>query len=276
MIPMYSSLFGVPAILVYLTAAGALLISVRQDYLAPEMTRRLRIPVLSLGWLAIVLHILASIDDVDAAGTINLGFLNALSLVSLFVVCILLLVSLAKPVDKLGIIIFPLAALVLTLKMSFPIGNHAPKDYSWPMRVHILVSMLAFSFLNIAALQSILLALQEWRLRTHHMSRFSRSLPPLQTMEALLFQLIGAGFVLLSVSLLTGFVFLENLFAQHLVHKTVLSIAAWLVFAVLLWGRIVHGWRGQTAIRWTLSGFAALMLGYFGSKVVLELILHRT
>jgi ABC-type uncharacterized transport system permease subunit len=81
--------------------------------------------------------------------------------------------------------------------------------------------------------------------------------------------------VLLTVSLVTGFVFLENLFAQHLAHKTILSMAAWGVFAVLLWGRMVHGWRGQTAIRWTLSGFAALLLGYFGSKVVLELILHR-
>lgn len=270
-----ASLFGVLAILAYLAAAGVLLVSARHDYLAHDAVPRLRVPVLALGWAAAALHVLASADDIDAAGAINLEFLNALSLTTLLIVGILLLVALTKPVDKLGIIIFPLAALALTFRLMFPAENAAPKDYSWPMRAHILVSMLAFSFLNVGALQAILLALQEWRLRSHQMSRFNRSLPPLQTMESLLFQLIGAGFVLLTVSLLTGFLFLENLFAQHLAHKTVLSITAWGVFAMLLWGRMVHGWRGQTAIRWTISGFAALLLGYFGSKVVLELILHR-
>jgi ABC-type uncharacterized transport system permease subunit len=94
-------------------------------------------------------------------------------------------------------------------------------------------------------------------------------------MEFLLFQLIGAGFVLLSISLVSGFLFLENMFAQHLAHKTVLAILAWMVFAVLLIGRLRHGWRGQTAIRWTLGGFLSLMLAYFGSKMVLEWILDR-
>jgi ABC-type uncharacterized transport system permease subunit len=88
--------------------------------------------------------------------------------------------------------------------------------------------------------------------------------------------LIAAGFVLLTLSLGTGFLFLENLFAQHLVHKTVLSLLAWLVFAMLLAGRMRYGWRGQVAIRWTLSGFIALMLAYFGTKMVLEWILKRT
>ena len=86
---------------------------------------------------------------------------------------------------------------------------------------------------------------------------------------------IGVGFILLSVSLITGFIYLEDMFAQHLVHKTVLSIVAWIAFAVLLWGRYRFGWRGRKAIRWTLVGFAVLMLAYFGSKAVIELILHR-
>ncbi|MGH8472324.1 MAG: cytochrome C assembly family protein, partial [Gammaproteobacteria bacterium] len=100
-------------------------------------------------------------------------------------------------------------------------------------------------------------------------------LPPLQTLEGLMFQHIGAGFFLLSLSLMSGMMFLNDIFAQHLVHKTVLSLVAWLVFAVLLFGRWRYGWRGRTAIRCTLGGFASLMLAYFGSKVVLELILHR-
>ncbi|MEQ1638294.1 MAG: cytochrome c biogenesis protein CcsA, partial [Methylococcales bacterium] len=97
----------------------------------------------------------------------------------------------------------------------------------------------------------------------------------LQTMESLLFQMIGTGMVFLSVSLISGFIFIENLFAQHLVHKTVLSILAWIIFTGLLFGRLRYGWRGKTAVKWTLSGFILLLLAYFGSKLVLELILHK-
>jgi ABC-type uncharacterized transport system permease subunit len=98
-------------------------------------------------------------------------------------------------------------------------------------------------------------------------------LPPLQTMERLLFQLIFFGFFLLSLTLVSGLIFVHNLFAQHLVHKTVLSFFAWLIFGLLLWGRMRHGWRGRTAIRWALSGYTALVLAYFGSKLVLEQVL---
>ena len=87
--------------------------------------------------------------------------------------------------------------------------------------------------------------------------------------------MIGTGFALLTLALLSGFAFLEDMFAQHLVHKTVLSTLAWLMFGGLLIGRLRYGWRGKTAIVWTLSGFAVLILAYFGSKMVLELILQR-
>jgi len=119
------------------------------------------------------------------------------------------------------------------------------------------------------------LAVQDHQIRNRHPGGLIRALPPLQVMESLLIQLIGVGFTLLSLALLTGFFFLEDIFAQHLVHKTVLSLAAWTVFATLLWGRWKFGWRGPTIIRWTLGGFMFLMLAYFGSKLVLELLLAR-
>jgi ABC-type uncharacterized transport system permease subunit len=143
------------------------------------------------------------------------------------------------------------------------------------MSLHILSSIIAFSLLNIAALQALLLALQDQQLRSHHPKRLILALPPLQAMETLLFQMIGTGLFFLTVSLFSGFIFIEDLFAQHLVHKTVLSMVAWIIFSGLLVGRVRYGWRGHTAIKWTLIGFVLLLLAYFGSKLVLELILKK-
>ena len=272
---MNTSLSGIAAVIVYLAAGAALLHSLHTDYVASPTFAWQRLRILSLGWLAAVLHAASLSDMCDRAGTVNFSFLSVSSLAGLIIVAILLLAALSRPVDKLGVIIFPINAALIAMKLAVPEQAHTLKVLSWQMDVHILVSMLAYSFLNIAALQALLLALQDWHLRSRHAKGVIRSLPPLQTMEKLLFQLIGAGFALLSLSLLTGFLFVENLFAQHLVHKTVLSILAWLVFGTLLTGRIRQGWRGQTAIRWTLGGFSALMLAYFGSKMVLEWLLHR-
>jgi len=120
------------------------------------------------------------------------------------------------------------------------------------------------------------LSVQNSFLHKHQPGGLIRLLPPLKTMETLLFDAIIIGFICLSLSLVSGMIFLENMFAQHLAHKTILSILAWLVFAILLAGRWLAGWRGRTAIRWTLGGFISLMLAYFGSKFVLEVILAAT
>jgi len=119
-----------------------------------------------------------------------------------------------------------------------------------------------------------LLAYQDRSIRQHHPGGFIRFLPPLHDMEILLFQFLGFGFVCLSVSLLTGFFYLDDIFSQRLVHKTVLSIAGWVILGVLLFGRLRFGWRGTIAIRWTLVAFVFLMLAFFGSKLVLEFILQ--
>ncbi|RMG32852.1 MAG: cytochrome C biogenesis protein, partial [Gammaproteobacteria bacterium] len=180
-----------------------------------------------------------------------------------------------KPVEVLGLAIFPLTAVAMALDLHNP-GHHLlGNEVSWSLRVHVTVSILAYAMLTLATVQALLLALQDNHLRSHHPGGFIRALPPLQTMESLLFEMIGLGFVLLTLSLLSGFLYLEDMFAQHVVHKTLLSIIAWVVFGALLWGRWRFGWRGTTAIRWTLTGFVVLMLAYFGSKAVLELILQR-
>lgn len=207
-------------------------------------------------------------------GGLTLGFFAAVSLASFCLVGLFLFSMGRKPVATLGVGVFPLGALGVALAIGFPQSPLLPKTASWGLGVHVLSSMLAYGLLSLAAVQAVVLALQERQLRHHQLSHWLRSLPPLQTMEAWLFQLIGWGFGVLSLALLVGLVYLQDIFAQHLVHKTVLSGCAWLVFGGLLMGRHFGGWRGRTAIRWTLAGFSLLLLSYFGSKAVLELILR--
>lgn len=242
---------------------------------AEESWRPPRSLGLALGFAGLLLHSVMLYHELFTTGGLNLSFFNAVSLAAWTVAGLLLVSALTKPVENLAILALPLAAITILLDLRYP-GSHLLSEQSgWELRLHVLTSMLAYSLLTLASAQAILLAIQDNHLRRHHPGGFIRALPPLQTMESLLFEMISLGFVLLSVALITGFMYLENMFAQHLVHKTLLSIVAWVAFAVLLWGRYRFGWRGRKAIRWTLAGFAVLMLAYFGSKAVIELILKR-
>jgi ABC-type uncharacterized transport system permease subunit len=227
-------------------------------------------------WLAAALHTLY----IGLLCQQNNGFSFSVSSVAslnvLGVVLVLLLTALSKPVEKLGIVLFPLAAILLGLDVSFAMTPRLLSVHTGAMAVHILTSVLAFSLLTVAAMQALLLVAQHNQLKKHPPTRFILLLPPLQTMETLLFQMITAGVFMLSVSLGTGFLFLHDLFAQHLVHKTVLSLLAWSIFCAILIGRQRYGWRGCVAVNWILAGFVLLLLGYFGSKFVLELILNKT
>jgi len=207
-------------------------------------------------------------------GGVDLHFFAALSLVGACIAAMCLLVNLARPVAALGVIVFPVAAGLLLVD-AFLVKGTQPLPIEWQIKLHVVFALLAFSVLSVAALLAILLALQEHALRQRRFDGIATALPPLTLTEALMFQLIGAGFMLLTLTLLSGILFVDNLFAQHLAHKTVLSIAAWIVFGVLLFGRWRYGWRGRRAVRLTLAGMALLLLAYVGTRFVLEVLLNR-
>jgi ABC-type uncharacterized transport system permease subunit len=144
-------------------------------------------------------------------------------------------------------------------------------------RVHLVISLAAYSLFTIASLQALVMAVVERRLHGGSLPSFLQRLPPLLTMERMLFQILAAGFALLTLTLGSGMLFSEELFGRPLrfTHKVVFGIAAWLIFAALLAGRRIYGWRGRVALRWTLAGFLALILAYLGTKFVLEVILRR-
>lgn len=259
-------LLAVLALLLYLAAAAGL----ARPLLGGGQP--LKVTALIVGAAAVVIH--AGILLGMHRGALDLHFFAALSLVAWVVAALTLVVNLSRAVAALGVVVFPLAALFLGLD-SFVAPPTRPIPMDWQIKLHVTVGLLAFGVLSISAVLALLLAVQERALRHRRIGGWMRALPPLTLTETLLFRLIGAGFVLLSLTLLTGALFVDNLFGQHLVHKTVLSIVAWLAFGALLLGRRRYGWRGQRAVNLTLTGMALLALAFFGSKAVLELILHR-
>lgn len=268
---MHTVVIGIFSIALYLIATALLAVRLRNRI----TTTASKWKGLAPAAIACILHGWVLVPHIFTSKGLNLGIFHSISLITWIISTILILLAARRPAENLGIIVFPGTALAVALEVSFN-TTRITDIINTPLEIHILISVAAYSVLSIAAVQAVLLTVHDHYLRNKRPGGFIRALPPLQSMETLLFQMIALGFILQTISLVTGFTFLENMLAQHLVHKTVLSLIAWMVFAILLWGRWKFGWRGRTAIRWTLSGFAVLALGYLGSKMVLELIIGRS
>ncbi len=236
----------------------------------PATAQKIQLSVLLLA--ALISHACLLYTQLLNDKSLNLGFFNMVSLISWLVVLLLRLALLQKSVESLLAVFAPITAVTVLLALYFPSEGLLTGHLAGGVKMHIVTSVLAYSILVLAALQAIFMAVQEYKLRHKRPTWIMQHLPPLQSMETLLFQLLQAGWFFLTLGLISGSLFLEDMFAQHLAHKTVLSFIAWLIFATLLFGRWRYGWRGRRAIRWTWVGFACLMLGYLGSKFIYEWI----
>ncbi len=196
---------------------------------------------------------------------------------SAFLMVLLLALShqFGQSIFHAGLVALPIAGVIVAVEGIAP-GPATPlSSIDSGTQVHIIASLLAFGLLSLAAVYAVFIALLDRFLRQHRVNALVRALPPLETLERLLSRLVLIGFLLLSVSLISGLMFVDNLLAQHLAHKTLLSFLAWGIFALLLFGRWRWGWRGRIAVRLTLAGIVLLLLSYFGSKWVLEQILNQ-
>jgi ABC-type uncharacterized transport system permease subunit len=231
--------------------------------------------VLFFAVLALVIHLINVVQVIATDGGYDFGVFKIATLFSWTIALIVVVSSLRKPLDNLFLALFPLAILSILSSLLLPSSAAPEGEIGGGVALHILLGIAAFSIITIAAVQSVLVAWLNRELKQKHFSPMLQHLPPLQTLEALLFELIWAGFFALLGVIVTGFLFMDDMFAQHLAHKTFFTILSTAVFAILLWGRHQLGWRGRTAYRWTLAGFGVLILAYFGSKFVLELLLDR-
>ncbi|MCB1826890.1 MAG: cytochrome c biogenesis protein CcsA [Coxiellaceae bacterium] len=225
-----------------------------------------------LGLVAVCLHALLLHQWIDISSGQNLNFFNLLSLAVWLVAVLLLVMALFRSVEVLVLFLFPVSAISILLVLRFPEAEIIQTTSSPDALFHILLSVVTFCVLSVAGLLAILLAFQDSLLRRRQSSIFIEKLPPLETLEQLLFQVNGLGFILLSALITTSLYFYYDLLwvSAALLQKTLLAATAWIIFAVLLWGRFVWGWRGRKAIYGTLIGVVLLFLAYFGSKILLR------
>ena len=259
-------ILAISLLLLYAASAWAMLRTVNKPRLEP------------IAWTfslaAIVAHSDAIVHTMRIHGPFAIGLPEAISLLAWTLAVLACLLSIERQNRVLGAILLASAGLGAAVTGT----GHGYTEVTapgWELTAHILLSMGAAALLFAAAATAMLLVFLDRRLRTRRIAHLPSVLPPLDALEKVMFRLIGAGFALLTLSLFTGFVFVTNLFTQHLIHKTVLSLIAWTIFGVLLIGRIRFGWRGRAAVGWTLTGFGALALAYFGAKFVLEDLLGR-
>lgn len=263
-----SFVLAVPAAVFYLWAAY------RQWLTFSGRATANRTQVLLAALIGALLHLGVVTQNTLNHPHVNFEMFAVGSLISLVIVLLLLFSSWRKPIDNLFIGLLPMATVILLIAASY--NRYLPlSDLSYGLAWHILLSILAYSVLTIAAVQSILLYLQDKALKKRHTKGFVRALPPLQLMDSLLFEMIWLGMILLTASYLIGLPYILDLQGQHLSHKIVFALLSWLIFAWLLFGRYRFGWRGVVASRWTLVGTGFMILSYFGSKFVLEVVLGR-
>lgn len=272
------------SILLHLTAAalyvGLAILAWRSRWRGPALSRpSAGITAWERGWLlaALLAHGMTLVREIFPGDAMHFSFSIALSMIVWLAIAIYWIEGFYARMEGLQMLGLPVAAVGVMLPTIFPAQHLLTNADSIQFRAHFMIAMLSYSLFTLAALHAALMAVAEKRLHRGRLTPLLASLPPLLTMETLLFRLIHVAFVLLTLTLGSGILFSESLFGKALTfnHKTVFAILSWLIFAALLAGRHLRGWRGRMALRWTLAGFVALLLAYVGSRFVLEVLLGR-
>jgi ABC-type uncharacterized transport system permease subunit len=227
--------------------------------------------------LAWVTHLLLLQHTIIQPDGLDLSLGHAISLIGALTTAFYWCGSGKEPLGILRPAILALSSLASVMPLIFPAQKAVPFQHHFAFEGHIIVSLLAYSLFGIAALHACLMTLQERRLQSGEVRTGLGRLPPLVTMDVLLFRMVLTGFVLLTLAVASGILFSEEVFGRPFTfnHKNFLGVISWGIFAALLIGRWGYGWRGRRAARWTIAGFTVLALAYVGSKLVLEVILQR-
>ena len=266
-----ASISASAAIVFYVLGFAQLLIAQGRTTETLPSNRQMRVALLGMG--AVACHAWSTFSALVTDAGIDLALVHVCNYIAVVMVAVVALANSRLPVISVNLLLFPIAVINCLALLIIAPGNSTQLTIDSSQAMHILLSLTAYAGLMTAALQSILLAFQEKQLQRLD-TGFYRMLPALETMERLLIAMLWIGTVLLSLAIFTGLLFLDDMFAQRVAHHTVLTTLSWLIYVGFLVGHHVLGWRGITAVRWNLSAFGLLLLGYVGSKFVLEYLLQ--
>ena len=222
-------------------------------------------------------HLYLLYSGVHGGEGVHVGFSTTLSAIAALTVLVYAVAAWRYHLGGLQAFVMAFAGVAVIVEAVSPVPRAAAHSALPLFKLHLAMAFAAYSLFTIAALHAVLIALAEKHLHKAVPPTIVAGLPPLLTLEKLLFRMIQAGFALLTLTVLSGVFFAEEIFGKALPfnHKTVFGVASWLIFAALLLGRRIYGWRGRTAISWTLAGFMSLLFAYVGVKFVLEVLLGR-
>jgi ABC-type uncharacterized transport system permease subunit len=233
----------------------------------------------------LVIHGVQLHDSVFTPQGFVFGFAQDLSLIAWVGLAFYWFQSWFLPISSLRWMALMFALICAMLPNLFPGTLISPKAVSDPwFKGHFVVATVSVGLLSLAAMHAMLMSVQDRALHRQlaiipnsRIAHWLEDLPPLMTMESLLFNLLYVGFALLSLTVFSGLLFSQTLFGKPLVfdHKTIFALVSWFLFAGLLIARWRVGLRGRAAIRWVLSAYTALLLAYVGSRFVIEVILQR-
>ncbi len=270
---MPDSLFAIIAIVLYGLATVLTVIYLRSVKHSNDDNNDSKIKIsFVIASLGAVVHVIHALNIGLVGQSLNFSLSSMMVLMSGLLMVIFLIGGLVMPIRRLGVLVFPLTIISLIFSLFWADQIIIFDDRSLAFNAHIIISLLAYSLLAIAAIQALLYIYQERQIKSRTNPAMLMALPPLQTMELLLFRLVGFGFVILTLTLISGAVFSQEIFGHAFVfkHHTILALLGWFVFAILLFKRAKHGLRGSQAVIWTISGFLLIQLGYFGTKIVSE------
>lgn len=225
--------------------------------------------------LAVTLHTIGLQQAIWLDGSVDLGLFKASSLLGLILAILVLFNQLQRGVLDLSTWLLPVSAFTALLATFFTSGFEA-REATFGVLLHVMFALLAYALFTVTLVYALVVRAQDRGLKHHRLSSFLLRLPPLQTMEHAQFKLAWISFILLTLAMVVGYTAADGFLGEQIAHKTIFTLMGWGFFAALFVGHHFWGWRAVMTLRWLIAGYLLLSVGFFGSKIVLELILRQT
>lgn len=258
---------AIVAILAYLVSASGLFLR-----LFNKLDKQTNL-FLGVGVVAVLLHATYLFGAFDLSHQHSYSLLLVCNIFSLFgSVLVLVFYSISKNLFAVPMVLLFTAFVCLS---NFVFANTNTHSALWTFEtfLHISLALVSYGILTLATVLTYQYSFLANRLKHHDLSVLALPMPSLNSIENQIVGLLKVGSLSLAVSIVTGFLFMDNFLGSGQAHKTILTIVSFLIFVAVILGHQKQGWRGKIVVSLTTLGVALLTLGYFGSRFIREVII---